>query len=202
MADDPNNFLAQVFSAPFGDLIASVGTAVADAQAALDRAMIENTLTIYESHGDPGLELLRSTNYTPTAYVLKNIRGELKMSLSMHGTETKSTPTHLLSQMYATPHNPTIQNTYNYTGESAAKISFEIVPVPPNESVRRLPDLVGKSLVEAEEILAMLGLEFELGYPENAPDSIPNENLIVKTTNPVAGIISSESEILIELELK
>ena len=52
------------------------------------------------------------------------------------------------------------------------------------------PDIVGKTIKEAESILKESGLELEI---ENAPEELDKENTIVKEQTPKSGIIVNQN---------
>lgn len=201
MTNDPKLFLSQVFTAPIGDFIGSVGQGVAEAQADLDQGSIEATLAVYDSHGDKGLEILRQIGYQPNWYALRNVKGELNMSLSLHATETTTSTTGSGLRMYGMSVNSTTQNTYGLSGQSSAKLSFEIVPVPPQEQIRRVPDVSTMTPEQAFDALARIGLEPTFVFPTNADEtSAPNNFAILEVLPPTGDIVVVDSEITIMLE--
>jgi PASTA domain len=163
VSSDPTKFLSDVFAIRLGDAIASVGEGVASAQLALDQASIETTLAIYESEGDAGLELLRSIGYQPNFYGVRNVKSTMKiaMQFSAETTETAtSTPSLRSSHMaYAMPVNATTQNKYGFSGTASTELTFEIVPLPPQNAIRRVPELRHKTVEEARIALARSGLQ-------------------------------------------
>jgi hypothetical protein len=155
MSNNPNQFLSEIFTLPFGDIIASVGEGVATAQAAMDHASLESTLAIYSDDADPGLAMLREIGYQPTFYVIPKASGKLQVALSMF-SETTEAGTQL--RLMASPLNPTLSNKYGHTATASAEVSFDIVPVPPNEQIRRTPNVTGKTADIAAATLRDLGL--------------------------------------------
>src|SRR5687768_16495888 len=142
MSNGPNQYLSEIFSIPFGDMIASVGEGVATAQMAMDQASLHATLAVYSDSGDPDLGLLREIGYQPSFYVIPKASGKMMVSLSMFSETTGEGPR---LRLMASPLNPTLSNKYGYTGSASAEVNFDIMPVPPNEQIRRTPDLTGKS---------------------------------------------------------
>jgi hypothetical protein len=156
VANDATKFLSEIFSIPIGDMIASVGQGVATAQAALDEASIKSTLEIYSTSGDQGLQLLRSIGYQPTFYAIPRATGKMSVALSMF-SETTSTGSQL--RLMASPMNPNISNKYGFNGSASAEVTFDIVPIPPNEQIRQTPGLVGLPAEQAATTLRELGLD-------------------------------------------
>ena len=123
-------------------------------------------MDLYENTDSAGdmLELMQTIGYQPNFYGVRNVKGNVKLAMSFVGEE-KTTQTGMTSavarrgpRLYATPVNPTIQNKYNYSGSAAAEMSFEIVPLPPAEQIRRMPDTVGKDGIIANSQLVRTGL--------------------------------------------
>ena len=166
MTTDPKAFLSEVFTMPFGNFISSVGQGVAEAQAALDEGSLQATMDLYENTDSAGdmLELMQSIGYQPNFYGVRNVKGNVKIALSFVGEEKATQNNQQLAavrrgpRLYATPVNPTIQNKYNYTGSAAAEMSFEIVPLPPTEQIRRMPNINHKDATIAESQLTRTGL--------------------------------------------
>jgi hypothetical protein len=155
MSNAPAQFLSEIFSIRFGDMIASVGEGVATAQAAMDQASLQATLAVYSDTGDPDLRLLRDIGYQPTFYVIPKASGKLMVSLSMF-SETTGEGSRL--RLMASPLNPNLTNKYGYTGSASAEMSFDIVPVPPNEQIRRTPDVTEKPADIGATTLLDIGL--------------------------------------------
>lgn len=185
MSNSPNQFLSEILSIPFGDLIASVGEGVATAQAAMDHASLEATLAVYSDSADPGLAMLRDIGYQPTFYVIPKASGKMQVSLSMF---SESTSEGARLRLVASPLNPTLSNKYGYTANASAEISFDIVPVPPNEQIRRMPDVNGKAAEAAAATLASLGLASALVDSAGAAVASPTGRT-VNLQAPAAGAI-------------
>ena len=82
--------------APLGDLIASVGLGIADAQRALDLASFDVLQAIYGSTDGPYRELQR-IGYRPNWYHIPEATGEISVALTVAGTQNGAP---------ATPHAP------------------------------------------------------------------------------------------------
>ncbi|MFA0961059.1 PASTA domain-containing protein [Roseivirga sp. BDSF3-8] len=197
--------MKDILSAPLGNLIASIGEGVAEAQKALDAASLAQTLAIYsDEEGDDMMNKLRAIGYQPTFYVLPETEVEAKVSLALTASGTTSAPgTGQLAhprkaRAYATPVNANTNNKYNLNAEASATLKFKIVPVPPAEGttdLRVAPNLVGKELNMAATILQRLNLQYSL-------TTEPQEGQAVKITaqTPAPGEILRAGDVL-ELEV-
>ena len=83
---DYKALIQDVFSSPMGEMIASVGEGVAQAQAALDEGSLATMLDIYSESDDDKLRLMREIGYRPTFYALPETTGELQISMRMGQT--------------------------------------------------------------------------------------------------------------------
>ena len=156
-----------VVAAPLGDIIASVGEGVAEAQQALDEGSLAKTLEIYAEGGEDALKVLREIGYRPTFYALPETTGEIKISMhlgkSPSGTNTPQPRRQprvlngttlqpavlaqlartgrnlsLKPRVYATPVDAGYANRYGYRANISATIHFKIVPVPAPEGADEL----------------------------------------------------------------
>ncbi len=177
MATNPQDFIKDVLSEPLGNLIASIGKGVGEAQAALDAGSLSQTLEIYreDSERPPEeqkmIELMRSIGYQPTFYVLPETEVEAQVSLSfnMNNTETGLDRSNQVSRskVYAMPINAGNTNKYNLNVNAFAKLKFKIVPVPTPADIvemRIAPDLVKPKLdtADAEKLVTSLGLTYAI----------------------------------------
>ncbi|PTV95455.1 hypothetical protein C8J27_10491 [Rhodobacter aestuarii] len=184
---DLKSLVTDVVAAPLGDVIASVGRGVAEAQQALDEGSLATVLEIYTESDDAKLQLLQEIGYRPTFYTIPEATGEVKVSLTMGtgaaGTPVTSTvgtakatskraalPTKRETQVYATPVDAAYANRFGYQASISATLSFKIVPVPAPEGadeLRQMPDLMHdaegnlapRTGAQAIATLAKLGLE-------------------------------------------
>ncbi len=183
MKENIRDLVNDVVAAPLGDIIASVGEGVAEAQQALDEGSLAKTLEIYAEGGEDALRVLREIGYRPTFYALPETTGEVKISMhlgkSPSGTAVPShakgiQPTVLAQlsrtgrnisikpRLYATPVDAGYANRYGYRANISATISFKIVPVPAPEGadeLRILPNFVGKTVAQSEVIAENMGLD-------------------------------------------
>jgi hypothetical protein len=186
MSNGPSQFLSEIYSIRFGDMIASVGEGVATAQAALDQASLQATLDVYSDSGDPGLQLLREIGYQPTFYVIPKASGKLVVSLSMF---SETTGEGQALRLMASPVNPTLSNKFSYTANASAEIAFDIVPVPPNEQIRRLPDVSGETAPAAASKLQEIGLSAVFIDSAGAPVSVPGQRRVTLQSPPGGSIV-------------
>ena len=192
MSNNPNQFLSEIFTLPFGDIIASVGEGVATAQAAMDHASLEATLAVYSEDADPGLAMLREIGYQPTFYVIPKASGKIQVALSMF-SETTATGTQL--RLMASPLNPTLSNKYGYTATASAEVSFDIVPVPPNEQIRRTPDVTGKTADLAAATLLDLGLGPAFVDAAGLSVAVPAQRAVTLQSPAAGTIVKIDTEI-------
>lgn len=84
MPDHPFNYLQESLATPLGDLIASIGEGVAEAQAALDAGSLAQTLAIYDGENSEEVyKQLRAIGYQPTFYVLPDTKVKAKVALTI-----------------------------------------------------------------------------------------------------------------------
>ncbi len=207
MANNSFNFMKDVLASPLGELIASIGKGVGEAQAALDRGSLQQTLELYNGdpeNSDEALKLLREIGYIPTFYVLPKTTVKAKITLAI--SQSKESPTknneRFATKMYASPMNATHTNTYNLDINACAELQFEIVPVPPSESsaVRIMPPISanadGKNYFELKKVLSILdnySIKYEL---ESKSDSY--EKAFISSVEIKSGrIILKEGETVI-----
>ncbi|MCB1738326.1 MAG: PASTA domain-containing protein [Gammaproteobacteria bacterium] len=192
--------LMDSLSAPLGDLISEVGRGVADAQAAMDSQTIARMKEIVAG-GDELMAALRSIGYQPTWYQIPEATAKLSIALTISG-EAQSSVQGAGSGMgrlrlNAAPVNADYSNKFNYQVQAASEIQFKIVPVPPSvaaEHLRAVPALIGKTLGEADQLLASVGLSLALADP----DADPGDDALVTTQQPEAGAIIND-EVPVEL---
>lgn len=188
MSNNSNDYLKDAFAAPLGDFIASIGEGVGEAQAALDKGSLRQTLEIYNSDPDnaeASLKLLREIGYQPTFYTIPKTTAKAKISLSLsqQSSSVLNDGQAFRTKMYATPVNATNTNKYNMNLNASAEIQFDIMPVPPSDTqiIRFLPDFINSSIKDTDgnfvkrtfaEIKILLN-EYNLNYAfgENIEES-------------------------------
>ena len=168
MTDDLKGVLSDGCVVPLGEVIAAIGRGVAEAQAALDRASIDATHSVYNTEGDAGTALLRDIGYRPTFYVLPETTCEVQISMRVGGNNAADgsanaplgTPTMLRTRTYVTPVDASFANRFGYQAQASAKLSFKIVPVPPPtafEDYRSVPQVIGLYGDKAADALEAAG---------------------------------------------
>ena len=157
MSNNSNDYLKDAFAAPLGDFIASIGEGVGEAQTALDKGSLRQTLEIYNTDPDnseASLKLLREIGYQPTFYTIPKTTAKAKISLSLsqQSSSVLNGGQAFRTKMYASPVNATNTNKYNMNLNASAEIQFDIVPVPPTDTqiIRFLPNLIEKTITDNE----------------------------------------------------
>ena len=180
--------LLDVLSAPLGDLIASVGRGVADAQRALDSASLAALREIYGSDEDFFREL-QAIGYRPTWYQIPEAESDIQIALSVSGTEASapsagSVATRARIKLYAAPVDAGYTSRYNFALTASSRLRFRVVPVPPSsaaEAIRVVPSLVGLQIGEVRARLSLLGIGAAI------PDA--EDSAVVQTQTPEPGAI-------------
>src|SRR5687767_437353 len=177
----------EALSVPFGDLIASVGRGVADAQREMDAASFALLQEIYRDEGP--LRELQRIGYRPNWYHIPEVEGELQVALTVSGEETRQASSPGVSRaaairLYATPVDAGYTSRFGFTIQATSKIKFRIVPVPPSsaaEAIQVMPALVGLTRAEAGARLALLAIGITL--PAGA------DSAIVASQQPAPGTV-------------
>jgi hypothetical protein len=179
----------EALSVPFGDLIASVGRGVADAQRAMDAASLA---ALQEIYADTGLfQELQRIGYRPNWYHIPEVEGEIQMALTVSAQETRGAaasgpvPRPRAVKLYATPVDAGYTSRFGFTLQATSKVKFRIVPIPPSnaaEAVQVMPALVGLTLPEARARLALLAITATM--PGDQPDTAT-----VATQDPAPGTL-------------
>ena len=177
----------EALSVPFGDLIASVGRGVADAQREMDFASFALLQEIYRDEGP--LRELQRIGYRPNWYHIPEVEGELQIALTISGEETRQASSSAVTRaaalrLYATPVDAGYTSRFGFTLQATSKIKFRIVPVPPSsaaEAIQVMPALVGLTRAEAAARLSLLGIDITL--PAGA------DTATVATQQPAPGSI-------------
>lgn len=217
MPNELADLLNEVLASPLGNVIASVGEGVAEAQQALDEASLAKTLEIYRESDDDLLRVLREIGYRPTFYVLPETIGEVNVSMRLSGGGARdASPAQraaiplapglrpdMLGRLdslrkvqqvraYITPVDASFQNRYNYEATASAKLTFKIVPVPPPpgvEELRVVPDLGTSTVQSARSVLDLLDLPAR--FLDRAGNLLadPAPTSVVERQEPGAGAI-------------
>ncbi|MEQ6889436.1 PASTA domain-containing protein [Halomonas sp. CS7] len=181
---DIKRLINDTTAAPLGQIIASVGQGVAQAQRALDEQALAQLEALYRD-SDEAMALLRRSGWQPTFYTLPETEGEVKVALSLSGSVSgkgqatrpgSSSPGRAGASriaIYAAPVDAGYQNRFGYQATIGASLRFRIVPVPPPAGVEELPivavpQLIGMASAAAQELLAEFRLEAAV-EPSGAP---------------------------------
>jgi hypothetical protein len=117
---------------------------------------------------DPGLTALRDAGVQATWYVLPEVSGTLKVSVSIQSDNDDNEvgnpgPATLNPEKFVkpvrlllTPYNATYKNTFDYDFEGTSELSFKITTIPPPEAANytKVPDIIEKNIEEAKEAIA------------------------------------------------
>ena len=98
----------EALSVPFGDLIASVGRGVADAQREMDFASFALLQEIYRDEGP--LRELQRIGYRPNWYHIPEVEGELQVALTISGEETRSASSSAATRGWYTTRRTSLSN--------------------------------------------------------------------------------------------
>lgn len=198
MATFDEKQLLDALSLPLGDLIASVGRGVADAQREMDAGSISALQEIY-SRGD-GLYLeLQRIGYRPTWYHIPEAEGDLQIALTAtfqeatgagSATPTAATPGQPRLKLYAAPVDAGYSSRFGFSVQASSRIKFRIVPVPAStgaETIRVAPALIGLTIADARARLDLLDLTgtFASGVVDSA---------VVTSQAPAAGTLMSPGQ--------
>lgn len=160
MASEPDvGDLLAAASIPMGDLIASIGGGIAEAQEALDQTTLARALALLEA-GDSNSAMLRALGWRPTWYHIPEAEANIQLTLSIESFTTEGAR----PRMRALPLNAGNSTRYGFDLNLASSLRFKVVPVPAPEAaeqLRRVPPLVGLSAAEAEAALASAELVAE-----------------------------------------
>ena len=185
--------LLDALSVPIGDLIASVGRGVADAQREMDIASLAALRDIYENTEGLFLELQR-IGYRPNWYHIPEVEGEIQVALTVAGQQTvgaaqpgavgpSGRPGLSKVRLYAAPVDAGYASRFGFSLQATSKVRFRIVPIPPStpaEALQVMPALVGLDMLEARARLALLRIAAEL------PDDVADTARVTAQT-PAAG---------------
>lgn len=186
--------LLDSLSLPLGDLIASVGRGVADAQREMDAGSISALQEVY-ARGDGLFLELQRIGYRPTWYHIPEAEGDLQIALTVSGQETSgstpggSTPAATASRikLYAAPVDAGYASRFGFSVQASSRVKFRIVPVPASsgaEALQVVPALVGLTMGEARARLGLLNISGT--FPEAGTD-----DTAVTSQDPAAGTLLS-----------
>ena len=196
MSDPLKEAMSDGFASPLGDVIASIERGVADAQAALDQASLQATLSLYETDGDAGTNTLREIGYRPTCYGLPETSCEVQVSMRVSGSGASNgganaapgTPRLLQSRDYVTPVDAGFANRFGYEASASARLTFKIVPVPPPMALddqRPVPELTGRTMADGQSVIERLGFTATFQTKEGKPiDGMPKESEAILAQSP------------------
>ena len=196
----------EALSAPMGDLIASVGRSIAEAQRALDLQSIENFLLIYREGGEV-LQELREIGYQPTWYQIPEANAELVIALTVTGEGSDALVAtggvrSRRMRIYGAPMNGGYTGRYNYEISATSKINFRVVPIPPPapaEEMRVAPEVIGATIAAARTGLATA--QIELLFAADT-ESIENEAVITAQQPAPGDVVSGGGAIVVRARVE
>lgn len=208
---DIKRLINDTAAAPLGQIIASVGQGVAQAQRALDEQALAQLEALYRDN-DEAMALLRRSGWQPTFYTLPETEGEVKVALSLSGSvagkDEASRPASAFTgkrsasriALYAAPVDAGYQNRFGYQATIGASLRFRIVPVPPPSEVEALPIVAVPRLISlqrdaAQELLAEFRLEMDVD-PAGAPSGqvlaqVPSPGEVLRRGDVVTVILEA-----------
>ena len=170
------NIFQDVLAAPLGDMVAEIGTGIANAQYAIDARTIENMKEIYRSD-DETITELRNIGYRPTWYVIPEATAEINMALSLRQTLDSNGKT--TTELQGTTVDASYQNQYDFNVQASSKLTIKFLPVPAPTQVDDLnivPNIIGQPLATAKVLLQRLGISYNFS-PKNVPDQLLSVHL-------------------------
>jgi hypothetical protein len=193
MAEFDAKTVTDALSLPLGELIASVGRGIAEAQRELDAASISALQEIY-SRGDGLYAELQRIGYRPTWYHIPEAEGDLQITLTISGQETTQsapqTPGRARIKLYAAPVDAGYVSRFGFNVQASSRVKFRIVPVPPSSSADALqvvPVLVGLTVGEARARLSQSNITAT--FPADVVDTA-----VVVSQQPEAGTLLSPGQ--------
>ena len=155
MADDNNKMTLPLNAVPFDEMIASMGTGIAEAQRKLDEISFEITKMMSGTEAKYRIKLtdraearsysLLELGFTPTFYQFVDTVLEIKVAFSM-SSETPNgggTNEQATFKTKSTPVDATYANRFQYPVEGSSVLRTKLVTVPPPGLLEsRVRDLV------------------------------------------------------------
>ncbi len=200
MATFDTQQLVDALSLPLGELIASVGRGVAEAQREMDAASISVLQEIY-SRGDGLFVELQRIGYRPTWYHIPEAEGDLQITLTATSEQTSGSaaaaPGSSRIKLYAAPVDAAYASRFGFNVQASSRVKFRIVPVPPStaaDSLQVVPLLVGMSVEAARARLDALNMTGT--FPAGA-----EAGATVKTQSPAANqLLLAGQPVIVEIE--
>ena len=189
-----DNDLLDTLSAPLGDLIASVGKGVAEAQRAMDAATIASFREIYEEGGPEFASSLRAIGYQPTWYRIPKAEAEIAVSLTIAGGGHGEGRL----RMYATPVDATFTNRFEYNVQATSRVRITIVPVPaagPAAELRFMPRVLQSSFLDAARALEARGIAYAV-EGQARPDT---SALVVRSSHAEGEVVAGGTTVRLQL---
>jgi len=156
--------IIDALSLPLGELIASVGRGVAEAQREMDAGWLNALQEIY-SRGDGLYAELQRIGYRPTWYHIPEAEGDLQITLTAVSEQTSGSTGPIQGaskiKLYAAPVDAGYASRFGFNVQASSRVKFRIVPVPASsaaDSLQVVPALIGLTVEEARAQLAAANL--------------------------------------------
>jgi hypothetical protein len=199
MATFDEKQIVDALSMPLGELIASVGRGVAEAQREMDAASIAALQEVY-SRGDGLFLELQRIGYRPTWYHIPEAEGDLQIALTATSEQTAGSPSSGAAagtalgpakiKLYASPVDAGYASRFAFNVQASSRVKFRIVPVPPStvaDALQVVPALTGLTVGDARARLAQLNIPGS--FPTGAIDAAT-----VTVQEPAAGTLLSAGQ--------
>lgn len=118
-----------VLAVKLGDLIATIGRDVADAQETIDRRTIEQFAAVYDQ-SVAAFEPLRAIGYQPTWYQITEAAAQVSIALRVSRSQGAPGSAAPRRQALAAPVDAGYRSRFGYSRQAASALKFRIVPVP------------------------------------------------------------------------
>lgn len=137
------------FLVSFKDFLVEICKGVAEAQQMLDDQSINLLEELYTNDNN---KVLLEHGIEPTWYHIPELKASLKVSISAQEHTEESGKKQLIK---VSPYNARYKNTFDYDFNGSSNIEFKVVPIPPPIQALEttIPDLSGKTLEEAKDII-------------------------------------------------
>jgi hypothetical protein len=118
-------------TAPLGELIASVGRSVGEAQLTIDVRTLEEFGALYDRNQE-AFEILRAIAYQPTWYQVTEAAAEIALALTVKSAQIDASSSRRYRRdVHAAPVDAGYQSRFGYDMRAASSVKFRIIPVPP-----------------------------------------------------------------------
>lgn len=179
--EEPDEFFCNMT-----DVIINLGTGIAEAQQKLDEASIRIQQHIFETPE------LRDYGFMASWYTMPEVTLNLKMNYAIASETKTSGSAHPRKRIMISPINARYQNFFKTSQSMESELNLKIVPVPPPgklSEVIHIPDLTGKTLTEAKNIIDKSDLFLENVKLESGEEVSSEDDtlFLVTSQDPMPG---------------